>query len=103
MPLLVISILCSFSGLILAERGGSCNSFGKVRATQRQRPPLIVAAMTTDATMKRLAFALAAVGLAALAAPAAHAATISYDGAGAMVVTAAPGESNHVMIYPAGD
>src|SRR4051794_2300003 len=53
--------------------------------------------------MKRIAFALAAIGLTAVAAPAAHAATISYDAAGAMVVTAAAGESNHMMIYPAGD
>jgi hypothetical protein len=53
--------------------------------------------------MKRIAFALAAFGLTALAAPAAHAATISFDAAGAMVLTGAPGESNHVMIYPAGD
>src|SRR4051812_42727565 len=53
--------------------------------------------------MNRIAITIAAVGLAAVAAPAAHAATISYDGAGAMVLTAAPGESNHVLIYPAGD
>ncbi len=53
--------------------------------------------------MKRIAFALAVLGLTAVAAPAAHAASISFDGAGAMVLTAAAGESNHVMIYPAGD
>ena len=51
----------------------------------------------------RIAIALAALGLTAAAAPAAHAADISYDGSGALVLTAAPGESNHVMIYPAGD
>jgi hypothetical protein len=52
--------------------------------------------------MKRIAFALA-VGLTAVAAPAARAATITYDAGGALVLTAAAGESNHVMIYPAGD
>jgi hemolysin type calcium-binding protein len=53
--------------------------------------------------MKRFALALAALGLTAVATPAAHAASLNYDSAGAMVLTAAPGESNHVMIYPAGD
>jgi hypothetical protein len=64
--------------------------------------------MTIDATsgnrrMKRIAIAIAALGLTAVMAPAAHAASIGYDGSGALVLTAAPGESNHVMIYPAGD
>jgi hypothetical protein len=53
--------------------------------------------------MKRIALVLAALGVAATAAPAAHAATISFDGSGAMTLTAADGESNHVLMYPAGD
>ena len=53
--------------------------------------------------MTRIAIALAALGLTAAAAPAADAASISFDGSGAMVLTAAPGESNYVLIYPAGD
>src|SRR5690349_20277364 len=39
----------------------------------------------------------------AVAAAPADAATISYDANGALILTGAPGESNHVMIYPAGD
>ena len=53
--------------------------------------------------MKRTAIALAVIGLTVAAAPAAHAATIAYDAGGALVLTAAPGESNHVLMYPAGD
>jgi hypothetical protein len=59
--------------------------------------------MVRRMTMARIAIALAALGLTAVAAPAAHAADLSFDGSGALVFTAAPGESNHVMIYPAGD
>ena len=53
--------------------------------------------------MTRIAIALAALGLTAAAAPAADAASISFDDGGALVLTAAPGESNYVLIYPAGD
>ena len=53
--------------------------------------------------MKSVAIAIAVLGLTAVIVPAAHAATISYDGAGGMVLTGAPGENNHVLIYPAGD
>jgi hypothetical protein len=52
--------------------------------------------------MRRTPIALAVLGLVAAAAPPAQAGTISYDG-GALVFTGAPGESNHVLIYPAGD
>ncbi len=48
----------------------------------------------------RIAIAIAILGFAT--APAAHAADITYDG-GALVFTGASGESNHVLMYPAGD
>ena len=58
--------------------------------------------MTTDA-IRRIAIVFAALGLTAAAAPAAQAANLSFDGTGALVVTGAPGESNQMLIYPAGD
>jgi Ca2+-binding RTX toxin-like protein len=50
--------------------------------------------------MKRAATALAVIGLATAAAPAANAASISFDGSGTLVVTAAAGDTDRILFYP---
>jgi Ca2+-binding RTX toxin-like protein len=52
--------------------------------------------------MRRTAMAVALLGLAVVAAPAANAASISYDPGGKLVVTAASGETNDVIFYMSG-
>jgi hypothetical protein len=52
--------------------------------------------------MRKTVIAIAAVAATAVAAPAANAASVSFDPGGALVVTAAPGETNRILFFPSG-